>query len=57
MYPKYSGKPYLAPVAWVNHLFRFFGDRKYRRVIVVASANTSSAQQKKEFLESIGSIH
>ena len=57
MYPRYSGKPYLAPVAWVNHLIVFFKNKKYKRVKVVASADTSSAQQKKEFLESIGSVH
>lgn len=57
MYPRYNGKPYLAPVAWVNHLFVFFKDKKYRRVKVVASADASSASEKKEFLESIGSVH
>ncbi len=57
MYPRYSGKPILAPVAWVNHIFRFFKDKKYGRVKVMASADTTEAQRKKEFLESIGSVH
>ena len=57
LYPRYSGKPYLAPVAWINHLFRFFKDKKYDRVKVIASADVETAKQKKEFLESIGSIH
>lgn len=57
LYPKYSGKPYLAPVAWINHLFRFFKDKKYSKVKVITSADVEVAKQKKEFLESIGSIH
>jgi len=57
LYPRYSGKPLLAPVAWVNHVFRFFKDKKYGRVKVVASADKTEAQKKKEFLESIGSVH
>ena len=57
MYPKYSGKPYLAPVAWINHVFRFFKDKKYKHAKAIASADVISAQQKKEFLESIGSVH
>lgn len=56
-YPRYRGKPYLAPIAWINHVFRFFGDKKYRRVKMVSSVSTETAKQKKEFLESIGSVH
>lgn len=57
LYPKYSGKPYLAPVAWINHLFRFFKDKKYSKVKVITSADIEGAKKKKDFLESIGSIH
>lgn len=57
LYPKYTGKPYLAPVAWINHVVRFFSDKKFSRVKVISSANTDVAKQKKEFLESIGSVH
>lgn len=57
MYPKFRGKRILAPFAWTNHIFRFFKDKKYRRVKVITSANTASAQSRKEFLESIGSVH
>ncbi len=57
LYPKYTGKPYLSPIAWLNHVFRFFLDKKYDRVKVISSVNTDVAKQRKEFLESIGSIH
>ena len=57
LYPKYSGKPWLAPIAWFNHIYRFFRDRKYGRLRVIASADTTEALAKKEFLESIGSVH
>lgn len=57
LYPKYSGKPYLAPVAWINHIVRFFTDKKFGRVKVISSASTDAARMKKEFLESIGSVH
>jgi len=57
MYPRYSGKPLLVPAAWVNHIFHFFKDKKYGRVKVITSANTTEAQIKKKFLESIGSVH
>lgn len=57
MYPRFEGKPLLAPLAWFNHLFRFFRDKKSSRVKVITSADTHEAQKKKEFLESIGSVH
>lgn len=57
LYPRFAGKPYLAPVAWINHVFRFFTGKKFKRIKVVSSANTDTAKQKKEFLESIGSVH
>lgn len=57
LYPKYTGKPYLSPIAWLNHVFRFFMDKKYGRVKVVSSADTKTAKHRKEFLESIGSVH
>lgn len=56
LYPKYRGKPYLAPVAWINHIVRFFTAKKYNRVKVIASANMENAESKKKFLESIGSV-
>lgn len=57
LYPRYTGKPYLAPVAWINHIFRFFADKKFGRVKVISSASVDVARQQKEFLESIGSVH
>lgn len=55
LYPKYSEKPLLAPVAWVNHIYRVFKDKKYGRIKAIACANIESASDQKAFLESIGS--
>lgn len=55
LYPRYRGKPILAPVAWFNHIFRFFKDRKFSKVRELACADVETSAMKKEFLMSIGS--
>lgn len=55
LYPRYRGKPILAPVAWLNHLFRFFKDRKFSKVKEIVAADVETSAIKKDFLKSIGS--
>ncbi len=55
LYPAYEGKPLLAPVAWGQHIFCVLRGGKLSRIREIATADVASAQEKADFLESIGS--
>lgn len=55
VYPFFSGKPLLAPVAWVRHTLSFFKGDKLSKVKEITSVNVDEAAQQKEFLSNIGS--
>ncbi len=55
MYPKFEKKPLLLPAAWFCHVGRVVKNRKLSNVKTIISADSESAEKKKEFLSSIGS--
>ncbi len=55
LYPAYEGKPLLAPVAWVSHIFCVLKNGKLTRIKEIATADVASAQEKADLLENIGS--
>ncbi len=56
LYPYFSGKPLLAPVAWMRHVLSFFKGGKLSKVKEITNVNIDDASQQKEFLSRIGSI-
>ncbi len=55
LYPKYNGKPFLAPFAWIRHIFDSVRKKKISKVKDIVSVNIQAATMQKEFLNSIGS--
>ncbi len=56
LYPYFSGKPLLAPVAWIRHVVGFLKGGKLSKVKEITTVSVGGAAQQKEFLRSIGSF-
>lgn len=55
MFPKFEKKPVLLPVAWACHVGSVIKNRKLSNIKTIISADSQTAERKKEFLSSIGS--
>lgn len=55
LYPCFSGKPLLAPVAWMRHVIGFLKGGKLSKVKEITTVSVDDASAQKDFLRSIGS--
>lgn len=55
MFPQFQGKPLLVPCAWFCHVFKVISKGKLSNVKAIIKTDAEQAQDKKEFLDRIGS--
>ncbi|MBQ7999943.1 MAG: nucleotidyltransferase family protein [Ruminococcus sp.] len=55
MFPRFQGKPLLVPVAWLCHVGSVIRKGKMSNIKTIMTADTDNAEEKKAFLDRIGS--